>query len=379
MSTQMTRRQWLGQSSIMLGTAALASYWGVSKASALQIQTALRSPIRMLFNENPYGPSEVAREAMKKAFDEANLYSFSEGAYDELRDIIAKKVGLTADHILIASGSTEILRVSALLTGLEGGEIISPHPTYDTMNAYAEIIGVKVHRVPLKDDFHFDLEAMRQKITEKVKLIYLCNPNNPTGTITPYDEFRPFCEELAKKMLVFVDEAYYEYVADPQYRSMVELVREGHNVIVSRTASKIHGLAGLRIGFGIADPKLIKYLKGRITGTNNIIGLRAAISSYQDENFQKFCRQKNNEAKEFLYRLLRKTGRRYVPSHTNFVLFHTGLPIKEFGDAMKKRGILVGRPFPPYLDWCRLSMAKVEEMEKFAAAFQEVMGYNAVS
>jgi len=378
MSTQMTRRQWLGRTSIILGSTALPSLWSLSRASALPADTA-DSPIRMLFNENPYGPSEVARQAMREAFAEANLYSFSEGAYDELRTIIAHQVGLTPDHILIASGSTEILRAAALITGLEGGEIISPHPTFDVVNSYAETISVKVHRVPLKDDFQFDLPAMRKKITEKVKLIYLCNPNNPTGTITPYNEFRPFCEELAKEMLVFVDEAYYEYVSDPQYRSMVELVREGHNVIVSRTASKIHGLAGLRIGFGIADPKLAKFLKGRLTGTNNIIGLRAAVASYRDESFQKFCRQKNNEAKEFIYMLLRKTGHRYLPSHTNFIFFQTGLPIKEFQDAMKKQGILVGRPFAPYFDWCRLSMAKVDEMEKFAVAFEEVIGYNSVS
>lgn len=374
---RMTRRQWLERTSIILGSTAVGSFWAASPASALQIEKDTSSSLRMLFNENPYGPSDIARKAMKEAFAEANLYSFSEGAPDELRAIIAQQVGLTPDHILIGSGSTEILRAAALITGLEGGEVISPQPTFDAMLRYAERIGVKVHWVPLKDDFHFDLEAMRKKITKNVKLIYLCNPNNPTGAITPYDKFRPFCEEMAKEMLVFVDEAYHEYVSDPQYRSMVELVREGHHLIVSRTASKIHGLAGLRIGFGIADPKLIKFLKERLTGTNNIIGLRAAISSYQDENHQKFCRQKNNEAKEFVYKLFRRTGHRYLPSHTNFVFFQTRLPIKEFQDAMKKHAILVGRPFPPYLDWCRLSMAKMEEMPRFAAAFEEVIGHKA--
>lgn len=379
MSNEMTRRQWLGQSGVILGSAALGSYWRKSWASALPKQPVPRSPIRMMYNENPYGPSEVARRAMTKAFDEANLYSYNEDAYDELRLLIARQEGLTPDHILITAGSTEVLRVGALLTGLEGGEIISPYPTFGVISRYAGTIGVKVHQVALDNDFHFDLPAMREKITNKVKLIYLCNPNNPTGTITPDDKFRPFCEEMAKKMLVYVDEAYHEYATDPQYRSMVELVREGYPLIVSRTASKIHGLAGLRIGFGIANPDLIKYLEGRLTGTNNIIGLRAAIASYQDANFQKFCRQKNDEAKEYAYKLFRKTGHRYLPSQTNFVLFQTGIPIKEFKEAMEKRGILVGRPFPPYLDWCRLSMARLEDMEKFAAAFQEVIGYSSFS
>jgi len=375
MSKEMTRRQWLTQSGIVLGGTALASYGGMSQAFALPLQSTSHSPIRMMYNENPYGPSEAARRAMIKAFDEANLYTFSRGdAYDKLRALIAQQVDLTPDHIVVSAGSTEVLRAAGLITALKEGEVVSPHPTFKALTRYAESMGVKIHRVPLDEDFHFDLSAIRKKIAKKVKLIYLCNPNNPTGTITPYNKLRPFCEEMAKEALVFVDEAYYEYVTDPQYRSMAELVREGHNVIVSRTASKIHGLAGLRVGFGIADPELIRYLRERLTGTNNIIGLRAAIASYQDEDFQKSCRRKNKEAKEFLYRILRKTGHRYLPSHTNFVFFHTGLPIEEFQDAMKKHGILVGRPFPPYLDWCRLSMTKPEGMERFAAAFQKVMG-----
>jgi len=375
MSKKMTRRQWLSQSGIALGGAALASCWSVSHASCVSEQEASHAPLRMMYNENPYGPSETARKAMREAFDEANLYTFSSGeAYIKLRSLIAQQVGLTPDHIAVSAGSTEILRAAALITALKGGEVVAPHPTYLSLTRYAETMGVKVHWVPVDENLQFDIPALRKKITKKVKLIYLVNPNNPTGTLTPYDKLRPFCEEVSKEALIFVDEAYHEYVTDPQYRSMVELVREGHNVIVSRTASKIHGLAGLRIGFGIADPKLIRYLRARLTGTNNIIGLHAALASYQDEESQKFCHQKNNEAKEYVYKLFSETGRRYLPSHTNFVFFHTGRPIEEFQDAMEKQGILVGRPFPPYLDWCRLSMTKPEWMGKFGAAFQKVMG-----
>jgi histidinol-phosphate aminotransferase len=380
MSNTMTRRQWLSRTGCTLGGAAMAGYMGTGLASWATEQPASSTPIRMMYNENPYGPSEIARQAMIKAFEEANLYSFSSGdAVDKIKEILAQQVGLTPDHILISAGSTEILRVTGLITSLEGGEIISPYPTYLTLLRYAESMSVPIHHVPLDENFGFDLAAMKKKMSEKVKLIYLCNPNNPTGVITPYDQFRPFCEEMSKRTLVFIDEAYHEYVSDPQYRSMVELVREGHNVLVSRTASKIHGMAGLRIGFGIANPQLIKLLRARITGTNNIIGLRAAITSYSDQDFQSSCRQKNNKAKQIVYRLFQQTGRRYIPSHTNFVFFHTGRPIENFQEAMEKEGILVGRPFPPYLDWCRLSMAKPEEMEVFAEKFQRVLGYSAVS
>jgi len=375
MSNKMTRRQWLSQSGIALGSAALSGYWGVSHTACVSEQEASHAPLRMMYNENPYGPSETARKAMREAFDEANLYTFSSGeAYIKLRSLIAQQVGLTPDHIAVSAGSTEILRAAALITALKGGEVVAPHPTYLSLTRYAETMGVKVHWVPVDENLQFNLPALREKVTKKVKLIYIVNPNNPTGTLTPYDKLRPFCEEMAKQALVFIDEAYHEYVTDPQYRSMVELVREGHNVIVSRTASKIHGLAGLRVGFGIADPKLIRYMRGRLTGTNNIIGLCAALASYQDEEFQKLCRQKNNEAKEYVYKLFSEAGRRYLPSHTNFVFFHTGKPIEEFQDAMEKQGVLVGRPFPPFRDWCRLSMTKPEWMGKFGAAFQKVMG-----
>jgi histidinol-phosphate aminotransferase len=380
MSNTMTRRQWLSRTGCTLGGAAMAGYMGTGLAFCKPDNQVSSTPIRMMYNENPYGPSEIARQAMLKAFEEANLYSFSSGdAVDNLKEILAQQVGLTPDHILISAGSTEVLRVTGLLTALEGGEIISPHPTYLTLLRYAESMSVPIHRIPLDENFGFDLEGMKNKMSEKVKLIYLCNPNNPTGTITPFDRLRPFCVEMSKTALVFIDEAYHEYVSDPQYRSMVELVREGHNVLVSRTASKIHGMAGLRIGFGIASPQLIKLLRARITGTNNIIGLRAAAASYGDEGHQSFCRQKNDEAKQIAYRLFQQAGRRYVPSHTNFVFFHTGLPIDKFQEDMEKLGIIVGRPFPPYLDWCRLSMAKPEQMEVFTEKFQRVTGYSAVS
>jgi histidinol-phosphate aminotransferase len=367
----MNRRQWLTRSGAALGGAVLAGYGGLSRELVASANASPNSPIRMMFNENPYGPSTTARKAMIAAFDEGNLYS--RAAYNELRDLIAKQEGLSKEHILIASGSTEILNVAGLVYGLNGGELLSPQPTFERINTYAKNIGATIHRVPVDESLHFDLDGIREKINKNVKLVYVCNPNNPTGTITSAKKLRPFCEEASKETLVFVDEAYHEYVEDPEYSSMIDLVREGHNVIVSRTASKVHGLAGLRVGFGIADPKIIRHLQSRLTGTTNIIGLRAAIASYRDKEFQDFSRQKNAESKEIVYNVLRETGRRFLHSHTNFVFFHTGRPIRVFRDAMREHGVEVGRPFPPYLDWCRLSMAKPEEMEKFAEAFRKVI------
>jgi histidinol-phosphate aminotransferase len=212
-------------------------------------------------------------------------------------------------------------------------------------------------------------------MSHKTKLIYVCNPNNPTGNITPDRKLRSFCEDASKKALVFVDEAYHEYVRDRRYKSLVDMVKAGKNVLVSRTASKIHGLAGMRIGFGMAKPEIVSALEPNMTAMslNNIVGLRAALASYQDIDHQAFCLRKNNEARKVVTDLLDEMGRRYAPSETNFIFFHTGKPIKEFQAEMEKRGVRVGRPFPPYLDWCRLSLVKPEQMSLFVRAFREVM------
>jgi histidinol-phosphate aminotransferase len=361
----------LFRSSVALGGVILAGRVGNSGQMISETEVSSSEALRMMWNENPYGPSEAARAAMTKAFHEANLYP--DGAINEMRSIIAEQVGLTRDHILLGSGSTEILQVVALASGISGGEVISADPTFQVLNSYAENIGATVHRVPVDDALRLDLEAMGKKVNENTKLIYVCNPNNPTGTIVSDTELRPFCEEMSRQTLVVVDEAYHEYVEHPGYRSLVDLVRNGRNVIVTRTASKIHGLAGLRVGFGIAQPELVKQLRKRLTGTMNIMGLRAAIASYRDREFQSYCFNKNKQSKSIVYKTLRELNCRYVKSETNFIFFETGVQIEQSQKDMKDQGIRVGRPFPPYLKWCRLSMAKPDEMQQFAVALKSIM------
>ncbi len=371
MSSQLTRRQWLSRSGSALGGILLASNGLSMTGSGSRSSFPSGSPVRMMFNENPYGPSPAARKAMTEAFNEGNLYSGA--ARRELRELIARQENVTPDHIIIGAGSREILNVAGLLCGLENGALVSPFPTFEAINSYAKNLGATVHRAPLDDEMGVDLAKMASMITNDTKLVYLCNPNNPTGKTIPDAQMRPFCEEISKDRLVFVDEAYNEYVDDLQYKSSVELVREGRNIIVSRTASKIHGLAGLRVGFGIAQPDLIRRLQQISTGTTNIVGLRAAIASYRDREFQQFCLQKNKASKEIVYKLLQETGRRYLDSQTNFIFLHTGRPIEKFQQTMEKRGFLVGRPFPPYKNWCRLSLAKPEETASFAKVFRDVI------
>jgi len=371
MSAWLTRRQMLLRSSVALGGVILAARIGNDGEMVSESEASSGEALRMMWNENPYGPSKVARMAMSNAFGEANHYP--DEALDEMRSVIAERVGLTRDHIVLGSGSTEILQVVALAGAGDGGEVISADPTFQVLNAYVENMGGIVHRVPVDEALRLDLEAMGKKVNEKTKLVYVCNPNNPTGTIVPEAELRPFCEEMSKRALVVVDEAYHEYVEDPAYRSLADLVREGRNVIVTRTASKIHGLAGLRVGFGIAQPELVKQLRTRLTGTMNIMGLRAAIASYRDDQFQTFCFNKNKQSKSIVYEALRELNCRYVESETNFVFFEMGIHIEQFQKNMEDHGIRVGRPFPPYLKWCRLSMAKPDQMQKFTAALKRIV------
>ena len=171
-----------------------------------------------------------------------------------------------------------------------------------------------------------------------------------------------------------MDEAYHEYVMDPNYRSMIGLVKEGKNIIVSRTASKVHGLAGLRVGFAITTPEIAKRMESYLTDSLNIVGLRAAIASYQDERFQAFSIEQNNRARKVVTDFLDEKGIQYLDSQSNFIFIKTGIQISDFQPAMEKYGVIVGRPFPPYTDWCRLSMAKPEEMERFNHGFHQVLG-----
>lgn len=371
----MTRRQWLLSSSIATAGLALSPSAALADRSSSWSRSRGDGPVRARLNsnENPYGPSERARQAMIEAFPEGCRYPWRQ--YHALEELIAKQEGVTPEHIVLGAGSHEILRLAGTAYGVHGGEVLIPHPTFEGMESYAASVGAYVHRVPLTEDFELDLEAMDRRITQAVRLVFVCNPNNPTGTIVAGDRLRDFCQTVARRAVVLVDEAYHDYVEAAEYSSMIDLVRQGHNIIVSRTFSKIHGLAGLRVGYGVARPDIASRLRRfRTSHSVNILGLRAAMASYQDKDFQAFSRRKNAEVRSYLYRVLGELGYRYLPSHANFVFFHLGRDAQVFQEAMEKRGVLVGRPFSPYLDWCRVSLGTMEEMKFFATALRELTG-----
>ncbi|WP_456429772.1 pyridoxal phosphate-dependent aminotransferase [Rhodocaloribacter sp.] len=374
MTRHMNRREWLTRSgmlaatSFVFGPGALAAR---GRAPARSARAARAEMIRLHSNENPFGPSPRAREAMTAAFDLGNRYPAEH--YRELTTLIAEAEGLTPDHVFLGAGSHEVLRVAGVAYGLEGGEVVTPYPTYERMGVYAEAVGARVHRVPLTPGFDTDLDAMDRRTTNGVKMVFVCNPNNPTGMVIPADRLRAFCEDVSRRAVVFVDEAYHEYVDDPAYASMTDLVKAGENVIVSRTFSKIYGLAGLRVGYGLARPDIVARLKALTTAHSvNILGLSAAKAAFADEPFRTMSRRENAGARAFLSGVLDELGYRYLPSQSNFVFFHVGEDVRAFGEKMRGRGIRVGRPFPPYLDWCRVSIGTRPEMEAFVTALRSV-------
>ena len=372
MNKGMTRREWINRSATVFGGSLLGAVAGVQSLNAASTATLLDKPVRMMFNENPYGPSQIARRAMRKAFEESNLYSMR-GAKGEFKELMAKLNGVTPDHIAVGFGSGEILKKAALMNGIDKGELLSPSLTFETINRYAKTMKSNVNRIPMNKNIDIDLNRMNENVNNKTKMIYLCNPNNPTGSLMNTDDLESFCSQVSKKSIVFVDEAYHEYVTDSKYRSMIDLVKSGKNVIISRTASKVHGLAGLRVGFAITTPQIAKRLESYLTDSLNIIGLRAAIASYKDKRFQNFSIDMNNKAKKVVAEYLDTKGIQYLDSQTNFMFIKTDIEISDFQPAMEKHGVLVGRPFPPFTNWCRLSMAKPEEMQKFNEGFGKVL------
>lgn len=364
------RRQWLKTIGLSGGFAFVGGLEALAFNNIpLEKETELLAKLNS--NENPYGPSRRVRERLSQSFDIACRYpSF---ALKELVHMIAEKEGVTKDHIVITGGSTEGLKVAGLTYSGNGRKIIAADPTFQALMRYAENFGAHVHRVPLNDKLEHDLDAMADRVNNRTGLIFLCNPNNPTGTLLEKNALRDFCKTHEGRAVIFSDEAYYDFITEPDYPSMVSLVKDGKNVIVSKTFSKVYGLAGLRIGYLIARPDMATRLKAGIMAMTNVLAIEAAKEALRDDEFYKFSILKNEEAKAHIYGVLDDLGLSYVKSHTNFVFFKTEKPIQELIPAMERENVLIGRPFPPMYDWARISTGTMEQVEQFGNALKRVM------
>lgn len=368
------RRNWLKTAALAGGFTLANPFGGIEKLTAEEKfkfnPRPLTNPIRLSSNENPYGPSKLVRDAVAKSFDDGCRYPYSYA--DDLAEILAKKHGVESESIIITGGSTEGLKIAGLTFTEGGGEIIAAEPTFKAMMDYAQMWGAKIDWVPVGEDMGYDLEAVEKRIDPNTKMVFLCNPNNPTSTLLPADKLTDFCESVSNKTIVFSDEAYYDYIEDKDYPSMVELVKKGKNVVVSKTFSKVYGMAGMRIGYLIAKPELASIIRKNVVAMSNVYAIEGAKQALLDEEFYNFSLKKNAEAKKLIYSTLDDLDLPYVKSSTNFVFFKSGRPIQELHSDMLAKGINIGRPFPPFLDWCRISTGTIEEVQLFNKALTEV-------
>lgn len=324
---------------------------------------------RLSGNENPYGPGPKARAAIAAAMSESCRYSV--GSYNALLDVLAKHEDVPRDSIVLGSGSGELLHMLAL-EFVGRGELVSAWPTFGQIMTYAEKLGATVRKIPLDSQLRHDLAPLSAAVTPSTGLLYLCNPNNPTGTVVDGPALREFCRQMAGRTLVVVDEAYIDLIEPGATESMVDLARTGDNLVVLRTFSKIHGLAGLRIGYGIGNPQVMARLRRMQMVFPNTLGLEAARASLSDREFLATTGKAIAVDRRRMRDACRALGLECADAQGNFVFFKTGMPTDQFRERMRAHQIEVGRNFEPLLDWCRVTVGTTAETDRFLAALPRV-------
>lgn len=327
--------------------------------------------IRLALNENPLGPGPKARAAITAAIHDGCRYG---GEYSaRLIAAIGAREGVTRERIVLGSGSGELLHMLALGWAARGS-VTCAWPTFAQLMTFAEKVGATVRRVPLDTLLRHDLPALDAATPAGTGLLYLCNPNNPTGTVVDGATLRAFVRTAAARTLVVVDEAYMDLVEPGATESMLDLARGETNVVVLRTFSKVHGLAGLRVGYAIGRPDTIARLRALQMATPNVLGLAAAAASLEDDAFVSASRRQIITDRRRVTAACAELGMECTDSQGNFVFVRTGLPLAEFRERMKSLGIEVGRPFEPLTTHCRISLGTPDENTALIAALRQVKG-----
>ena len=346
----------------------------VKPAFSLAVESAARSTstgvVRLSSNENPYGPSPKALKAMTDSFGLSCRYPDEQN--DLLIDALAKLNGVNHDQILLGDGSSEILQLCAdTFTGSTRGKLVAADPTFEAILNNAAINGAEVVKVPLTSSFSHDLPKM--SAAAKQGLIYICNPNNPTASITPKNEVREFIAKAPRQTMILVDEAYFHYADSPDYESAIPLIKDHPNLIVARTFSKIYGMAGLRCGYCVAQKETIERMRPhQMWDSVNIMALAAAIANLNDPDQVTNGQRLNSEAKAFVTGELDKMGYKQIPSQANFIMIDMKRPVVPLIQALKQRNVQVGRLFPALPNHMRVTIGKKNEMESFLSAFRQV-------
>lgn len=358
------------------GAAAAVARPALSLAKSPSPAPAATRIVRLSSNENPYGPSPKALKAVTDGFDLACRYPDDHA--DLLIEALAKTDGVAANQILLGAGSGEILRVCAsAFTGAMansepgGGTLVVADPTFEAIIGHAQRRGAEVVKVPLTSSYAHDLAPM--SAAAKRGLIYICNPNNPTASLTPKGDLRAFIASVPPETTILVDEAYHHFVDSPDYESVIPLIKDHPNLVVARTFSKIYGMAGMRCGYALAQSETIERMRPHALNDGvNITALVAAIASLDDPTQVANGRRLNNEARAYALKELKAAGYEHIPSHGNFVMVDVKRPVVPLIQAMRERKVQVGRLFPTLPNHMRVTIGKKAEMERFVSAFREV-------
>lgn len=325
-----------------------------------------KSPILLRSNENPYGPSPLARAAMQKSINSSNRYGWDLSA--ELISLIAKKNNVLDHNILLGAGSTEILDLVLQYTALKKGNFVLAETTFNYWTFPSEKLGIKKITVPLTAVKKHDLPAMLKAIDSETKMVYICNPNNPTGTICDYDQLVSFVKEASKKVIVFIDEAYLDFTKE---KSLSDLVIENKNLIITKTFSKMYGLAGARIGYAIAASSTIDELSALKSSPNLSISspsIAAAAASLNDDKFIQQVHTANEEVKKYTIEQLTKLNLTCIPSHSNFIYFSLDNYKKDFFKQLENHNIQGTKIYEENGKWTRITIGTMKEMQQFIEA-----------
>lgn len=372
MSRTMNRRQFARRVGAAAGATLVANHLASGAADARQPKGMPDDVIQLNANENPYGPWPKAVEAMTKSQQVAARYP--DALESQVVEALAKLHGVRPEQVLLGCGSGEILQMADMAFLGSGKKVVVAEPTFEAVLGYARVTRAEPVKVPLTKDHRHDLPAMAATCSDCTGLIYICNPNNPTGTIVTRDELAAFFAKAPKSVTILVDEAYHHFVEDSRYASCFEWLAKTPNLVIARTFSKIYGMAGMRLGYAVSSLENIRAMREHAAWNNsNASVLQAALASLADETLVPTLRQRMNDTRRWLCRELEKDGRRYIPSETNFVMIDVAGDVAPVIAAFRQRKILVGRKFPSLPNWLRISIGAPKEMEAFMAGLREIV------
>jgi len=369
MDPTLSRRRFTGA----LGAAVGAAVAGLPRPGAASLARGEPADLVQLnSNENPYGPSPAALAAMAAA--QAVACRYPDAAEEEVALAVARHHGVPPERVVLGCGSSDVLHMAGSAFLGPGRTVLAAEPTFEAVLAYARVTRAEPVKVPLTADFRHDLDAMARACDARTGLVYVCNPNNPTGTVVSADALDAFLARVPPTAVVLVDEAYHHFVEDPAHRSAAERLDRFPNLVVARTFSKIYGMAGMRLGYGLASEANAEAMRARASWSNvNAAVAAAALASLEDEGLVASQRARLNGERRRLCAELERDGRRTILSQSNFVMIEVGTDVKPLIEAFRARKILVGRGFAPMPTWLRVSVGRPAEMDAFLAALREIV------